>query len=453
MNASLQELEELYDALAALTSTLDLAELLRTAFDRIRRLTACEALSLLLYDPERDELVFAASETLSEDTLVGWPPLAARAVAADMPAISAPLIRDDQPLGTIELRAPLDGAPFDDGDTARLRAVAAQIAPSIDVTTLPHDDAALQALFHRIAAAVPSHMTILTVHDAHGRELTFTSSLIRQSGTVDGVRLRLDQGIAGWVARERTALRLDDASADPRHDPTLARRTGLVPHSMLCVPLLYRDRLLGVVQLINKFDGSGFTADELRLVQALAHHAAVAIANAQLYRRVEQASLTDDLTGLSNTRHFNAVLPAVLTRGGPVSLLLFDLDALKAVVDQHGHLVGSRTIATVGRLVASQLRPGDLGARFGGDEFVIVLPATTTAVARELGEAIRRAVEACATPDGMQVDISRITASVGVASAPEHAHDAESLFRAADTAMYRVKNGGKNGVAVADVAP
>ena len=449
MTASLQEIEELYDALAALTSTLDLAELLRTAFDRIRRLTASEALSLLLYDPDRDELVFAASETISEDMLIGRPPLALDVTAPTAATLTVPLRRGDQPLGSIELRQPLTGATFDDIDRARLHALAARLALDIQIATLPHDEAALQGLFHRIAATVQSHVTVLTLLDPQGRELTFTSALMRQSGAIDGVRLRLDQGIAGWVARERTAVRLEDASSDPRHDPTIARRTGLVPHTMLCVPLLYRDRLLGVVQLINKLDGSAFTADELRLVQALAHHAAIAIANAQLYRRVEKASLTDDLTGLSNTRHFNAALPAMLGRGGPVSLLVLDLDALKAVVDRHGHLVGSRTIATVGRIVGERLRPGDLGARFGGDEFVVVLPATAVAVALEIAEGIRAAIAACATPDGMTIDIRQITTSVGVATFPDHASDADALFRAADTAMYRVKTGGKNGVAAA----
>ncbi len=218
---------------------------------------------------------------------------------------------------------------------------------------------------------------------------------------------------------------------------------------MICVPLLHRDTLLGVLQVINKIGGGRFTADEMRLVVALAAQAASAIAHAQLYHRVELASLTDDLTGLGNTRRFNAALPATIARGGPVSLLLLDLDNLKAIVDGHGHLVGSRTIATVGRLIAQLVRPGDLAARFGGDEFVVLLPGTPTATAAGLAEKIRAAVEACAKPDGINVDIGRLTASVGVATFPDHGGDAESLFRAADRAMYLVKFGTKNAVAIA----
>jgi diguanylate cyclase (GGDEF)-like protein len=336
----LRELEALHDSLRVLTSTLDLGEILRTVLERMRALVAPQALSLLLFDRQRDELVFAASELLREQTVL-------------------------------------------------------------------------------------------------------------QPGVIDGARMRLDQGIAGWVARHREALRLDDAAADPRHDASLARQTGLVPRGMICVPLTHRDRLLGVVQVINRPDGRPFTAEHQRLVQALADHAAIAIANAQLYSEVEQASLTDDLTGLGNTRHFHRVLPPLLDGAMPLSLLVLDLDHLKQVVDTFGHLVGSRTIATVGRLIADQLRPGDVAARFGGDEFVVVLPSTDTGPATDVAERIRNAVATCAAPDGLDVDIRDVTASLGVATAPRHATDPDGLFKAADAAMYAVKQRRRDGVAVA----
>jgi diguanylate cyclase (GGDEF)-like protein len=313
----------------------------------------------------------------------------------------------------------------------------------------------LRTVLARIRALMAPQALSLLLYDRPHDELVFAATemlredAVLEPGVIDGVRMRLDEGIAGWVARHREAVRLDDASADPRHDPRIARQAGLVPNGMICVPLVHRDRLLGVVQVINRLDGRAFSADDQRLVQALADHAAIAIANAQLYREVEQASLTDDLTGLGNTRRFHRVLPPLLERAQPLSLLVLDLDGLKGVVDGHGHLVGSRTIATVGRLVAEQLRPGDVAARFGGDEFVVVLPSTDTATARDVAERIRAAVAACPEPDGLAVDISGVTASLGVATAPQHATDSDGLFRAADAAMYVVKRGRRNGVAVA----
>jgi diguanylate cyclase (GGDEF)-like protein len=205
--------------------------------------------------------------------------------------------------------------------------------------------------------------------------------------------------------------------------------------------------------VINRLDGGAFTEDELRLVRALADHAAIAIANAQLYREVEVASLTDDLTGLGNTRTFHRVLPSLLANRLPLSLLVLDLDHLKTVVDTYGHLVGSRTIATVGRLIAEQLRPGDVAARFGGDEFVVVLPATDTDAACVVAQRIREAVAACGRPDGLEVDIRPVTASIGIATAPVHAADPDGLFRAADGAMYAIKRARRDGVAVASERP
>ncbi len=447
LDRQLRELAALHDSLRALTSTLDLGQILRTVLARIRALTAPEALSLLLFDPQREELVFAATELLREQTVASPGEVLGPDDDLDLPEsaqrLVVPLRRDERVTG----RLVLEGA-FDAGARDRLAAVQGDLAGAT-CDGVAHDAAALRRLFARVAAAVPYQSAMLALYDTQGRWLVFRSSRALEPGVIDGLRMRLDQGIAGWEARHREALRLDDASTDPRHDATIARQAGLVPHGMLCVPMVHRDRLLGVLQVINRLDGRPFTADEQRLVQALADHAGIAIANAQLYREVEQASLTDDLTGLGNTRRFHRVLKPLLDRAQPLSLLVLDLDRLKAVVDGFGHLVGSRTIATVGRLIAEHLRPGDVAARFGGDEFCVVLPSTDTEPARDVAERIRASVAACETPDGLEVDIREVTASVGVATAPRHASDADGLFRAADAAMYDVKRRRRDGVAVA----
>jgi len=289
LERQLGELAAINESIRSLTSSLELADILRTVLDRIKAFTAAEGLSLLLYDRERDELVFAATETLRENTMVGRREPrglgAARTADRALPdegVLVVPLRRGERDLGAIELRTQYGGRRFSEADRRHLEHTAAELADEVDPERLPHDPDGLHRLFARVAAAVPSQAASLLLHDAQGRELAFTASRALQPGVIDGVRLRCDQGIAGWVARQRQALRLDDASRDPRHYSGLVERTGLTPRSLLCVPMVNKNVLLGVIEVINKLDGSSFTDDEQRLVQTLADHAAIAIENAAL---------------------------------------------------------------------------------------------------------------------------------------------------------------------------
>jgi diguanylate cyclase (GGDEF)-like protein len=296
---------------------------------------------------------------------------------------------------------------------------------------------------------VPSGGASLLLLDREGRELVFRASRTLRPGVIDGLRLPAGRGIAGWVARHRVPLNLADVGADPRHEPAIGRSTSLAAKTMICVPMVSKGRLRGVLQVVNKLGGGEFSEEELHLTERLAEHAAIAIENASLYRQAYLASITDDLTGLGNTRHFHRVLPELLARGGPLALLVLDLDAFKEVVDRYGHLVGSRVIAAIGRQLAKSLRPSDFAGRFGGDEFVILLPGSDVDDACTLAERLRADVEDYARLEGEDVDVSGGTASIGIAVHPAHAGDSLELFRAADAAMYEAKRRGKNRVVVA----
>jgi diguanylate cyclase (GGDEF)-like protein len=262
--------------------------------------------------------------------------------------------------------------------------------------------------------------------------------------------LPLGTGLAGWVARWREPVRLSDAGRDPRVDTRLEWPQG-PPPALLALPLVSRGRVIGVAELADP-PAREFCAADARLLAALLDPAAIALENAILFRKLEERTVTDDLTRLYNARFMQNYLRRETKRaaryGHQVALLFLDLDGFKQVNDNHGHMAGSRTLAEVGEVLRCNVRDIDVVARYGGDEFTIVLAETGTPGALAMAERIRRRIEEHEFLRGMGLAV-HISASVGVACFPDHAHGPDALLAAADAAMYRVKYSGKNGVQLA----
>ena len=271
-------------------------------------------------------------------------------------------------------------------------------------------------------------------------------------GALRGKRLGIGEGAAGRAAQRRQPVILDDAGPGEASMPDLPKSNPA--RSVLAVPLLSRGRLIGVLVGLDRQRAGHFTGQDARLLSLLLEPAAVAIDNALLLKRSEELSVTDDLTKLFNSRYLNATLRREVERSKryrtPVSLIFLDLDGFKSVNDQHGHLWGSRTLVEVGRVIGSTVREIDVVSRFGGDEFTVILPQTGPEGAAIIAERIRQKIEETTFLASYGLEV-HITASLGIASFPDHGRTKDDLLARADQAMYLVKGRGKNGVALAEV--
>ena len=216
----------------------------------------------------------------------------------------------------------------------------------------------------------------------------------------------------------------------------------------LCIPLVTHDDLVGMLHLEGLATGADYEEQE-RLAVTVAEQLALALGNARLRESLRRQSVLDPLTGLFNRRHFDAALKRELARARrknvPVSLVLVDIDHFKRVNDDYGHAVGDAVLRTIAQQLRLGIREGDIACRYGGEEMVLLLPECAAADAGTRAEAIRIALAAIAPhPEGEGPE--RVTASFGVATFPAHAQDAEALFWAADKALYRAKQQGRNRV-------
>ena len=214
---------------------------------------------------------------------------------------------------------------------------------------------------------------------------------------------------------------------------------------VLAVPLVCGERILGVLEGVRR-QGS-FKKSEVAILDALSLPIASALANAVRISEAERLSQTDDLTKLHNARYLRQFLLNEIRRarryGSSVAALFLDLDDFKRVNDAHGHLAGSHVLMEMAAVILSSIRDTDAVARYGGDEFVIVLPDTGVELAGTVAERIREKISRHQFSGGRNLKLS-LSASFGVAAFPAHASSPQQLIACADTAMYEAKAANKN---------
>ena len=312
-------------------------------------------------------------------------------------------------------------------------------------------DSVLQTIMQKMAEYFRPDTWSLLMVDETTDELYFAIAVGPAADSLKSLRLKMGEGIAGWVAKHGESLIVPDVYKEPRFAKRIDEMTKWQTKSVICVPLRAKHRCLGVIQLIN-CPMETFGDNEMFFLNALCDYAAIAIDNARAVERIQELTITDDCTGLYNARHLYKTLEAEVYRsarfGHEFSVIFIDLDHFKAVNDTHGHLVGSKLLAEVGYVIKSHLRLIDYAFRYGGDEFVILLPQTSKEaaliVARRLLEVMRLS-EFMAT-EGLKLNVR---CSMGLATYPEDAKSAHEIIRQADEMMYSVKNTTRDNIAIA----
>src|SRR5437016_2764325 len=315
-------------------------------------------------------------------------------------------------------------------------------------------DQVLRTIMEKIDEFLHPDTWSMLLVDEVKQELYFELAIGKNAHGLKDVRIKIGQGIAGWVAQNQQAVIVPDVSKDTRFFGKVDEKTKMETRSIVAVPVRFRDHCLGVIELINCMDMDGFHDRDLALLEALADFAAIALENARHVQRIHELTITDDCTSLYNARHLNFILETEIYRSQrydyEFSLVFIDLDHFKKVNDTFGHLMGSKLLAEVGEKIKTHCRLIDFAFRYGGDEFVLLLPQTSKESAIVVARRLHRLIRESTWLQAENLNI-RVTPSVGVASYPADSRTKAELLHLADEAMYVVKNSTRDGVAVTNL--
>ena len=299
--------------------------------------------------------------------------------------------------------------------------------------------------------------------------LYFVAAFGPQASLLPGRALSAAEGVAGLVYRTGSAYVMENRLDDPNFCAEIDNASGFTTSSLVAVPIRIEDTVCGVLELINRLDGEAFTQADQQLLEIFARYTSLSIENLLDARRAHEMAQLDDLTGLFNDRHFHHRLTEQLIRAdlqhSQVALIFLDLDNFKGVNDSHGHLAGSQVLKELGYLLQHTVTEPEVTiARYGGDEFVIILPNHSLEAARAVAERVRLSLK---TTDFLRGTFSwstgpiewrsPLSCSLGVSVYPDHVRREGTtdlkknlLLRAADQAMYAAKGAGKDRVFVAE---
>ncbi|HWC77212.1 MAG TPA: diguanylate cyclase, partial [Blastocatellia bacterium] len=283
-----------------------------------------------------------------------------------------------------------------------------------------------------------ANFTTLVIYLAEGNRLRSAYAIGKNAEALKGPELVVGEGGAGWVAEHRQVLIGGSPLADLER--TLGQKANSY-RSAAIFPLVQDDSLIGTLALYSEGD-CGYSADEVRLLETITSHAASALQNALVFERTQESALTDNLTGLPNSRYMYSFYDQERSRaerhGYPLVLMMMDLDGFKKINDTYGHHVGDDILRNVAAIARGQLRTGDTLIRYAGDEFVAVLHRATGDVVLEVRARIQSAVDTFSY-EVRPGRVARVGISIGHSTYGEDGFAIDELMEVADQRMYQDK--------------
>jgi diguanylate cyclase (GGDEF)-like protein/PAS domain S-box-containing protein len=296
-------------------------------------------------------------------------------------------------------------------------------------------EATIQSIVQQAKQLLEAKLSIVFLPEPRTNQLQPQASAGSISIPTDDLRFMVGEGVSGWVMAKGESQRVDKLSADPRGKRLMHRLESDV--SLLAVPLKIGETIAGTLTVVGEVHQ--YEDDSLDFLEALAQVASLALANSRDYRFVEHKATIDGLTGAHNRLFLEENLPIELERadrlGYSMALMMVDVDDLKGINDTHGHLQGDQVLCKLVSVLRKNSRETDWVARYGGDEFVVVLPGCPVSHLERLGENIQRAISEDPDDFTFSVSIGGTVRNAGAGGASE-------LLRAADKAERTAKEYG-----------